>query len=366
MLNSTLDSQVIKKFFHWWKKELSFLIPNTISQFFNDSRGFIIIQIKADKIHFTYVNNNKTQNIASLEHNEAGLLNYQQLKLDNLNLEKSKIILRLNKDEGIIKELTLPKAVEENLSQVITYELDRYTPFNQQQVYYAVKKIAIENDKIKLKLILTPKNKLDTAYETLNQWGIIPWLVDYDGMANNLQDDYEYYNLLPEEKRYKQNKKALIFQSSLIASIVLLFASIFILPVWFQYESGQSLENKIYKIKRKAIEVQELQNKIAVLSEKTDWLIAQKKKYPPLIEILETISQLLKDDTSLTMLEYKNEKVHLTGESPAASTLIKILESSPLFSNADFESTVTKNKTTGLERFRIMVSVNSRENHDPE
>ena len=366
MLNSTLDSQVIKKFFHWWKKELSFLIPNTLSQFFNDGTGFIIIQIKADKIHFTSVNNNKTQNIAHLERNEAGLLNYQQLKLDNVNLEKSKVILRLNKNEGVIKELTLPKAVEENLSQVIAYELDRYTPFNQQQVYYAVKKIAIDNDKIKLKLILTPKNKLDSAYETLNQWGIIPWLVDYDGMVNNLQDDYQYYNLLPEEKRYKQNKKALIFQSSLIASIVLLFASIFILPVWFQYESGKSLENKIYKIKRKAIEVQELQNKIAVLSEKTDWLIAQKEKYPPLIEILETVSQLLKDDTSLTLLEYKNKKVHLTGESPAAATLIKILESSALFSNADFESTVTKNKTTGLERFRIIVSVNSRENHDSE
>ena len=366
MLNSTLDSQVIKKFFYWWKKELSFLIPKTISQFFNDSTGFLIIQIKADKIHFSTIDNNKTRTIANLERNEVGLLNYQQLKLDNLTLEKFKVILRLNKNEGITKTLTLPKAVEENLSQVIAYELDRYTPFNQQQVYYAVKKIGLDHDKIKLTLILTPKNRLDSAYETLNQWGIIPWLVDYDGLANNLQDDYQYYNLLPEEKRYKQNKKSLIFQSSLVAGIVLLFASIFILPVWFQYESGQSLENKIYKIKRKAIEVQELQNKIAVLSEKTDWLIAQKKKYPPLIEILETVSQLLKDDTSLTLLEYKNEKIHLTGESPAVATLIKILESSPLFSNADFESTVTKNKTTGLERFRIMVSVNSRENHVSE
>ncbi len=366
MLNSTLDSQVIKKFFHWWKKELSFLVPKTISQFFNESSGVIIIQIKENKLHFSSINNNKTQNIANLECSEAGLLNYQQLKLDYPNLEKSKIILRLNQNEGVIKELILPKAVEENLSQVITYELDRYTPFNQQQVYYAVKKIATENDKIKLTLILTPKNKLNTAYETLNKWGIIPWLADYEGMGNNLQDDYEYYNLLPEEKRPQQNKKALILQSTLIAGIVLLFASLFILPVWFQYDSGKALENKIYKIKRKAIKVQELQNKIAELSEKTAWLIAQKKKYPPFIEILETISRLLKDDTSLTMLEYKNEKVHLMGESPAAAALIKILESSPLFSNADFESTVTKNKATGLERFRIIVSVNSREDHASE
>lgn len=337
-----------------------------MSRLFNDTTGIIIIQIKNDELCFNFMDNEKQSKQIHLPLNEQGLADYQQLKLDNPMLEKAKIIFRLNRNEGILKNLTLPKAVEENLTQVIAYELDRYTPFSQQQVYYTVKKIATETDKIKLQLILTPKNILDNACETLKSWGISPWLVDYEGMANNLQDDYDYYDLLPENKRYKANKKALIFQSTLIAAIFILLSSILILPVWFQYQSGQELESKIYKIKRQAMEVQNLQNKIAVLSEKTDWLIAQKQKYPPLIEILETISQLLKDDTSLTMIVYKNEKLHLTGESPAASTLIKVLESSALFSNADFESTVTKNKTTGLERFRIIVSVNVRENDESE
>ncbi|MDQ7089148.1 MAG: PilN domain-containing protein [Methylococcales bacterium] len=366
MLNSTLDSLVIKKFFHWWKKELAFLIPSAISRLFNDTAGIVIIQIKDDELYFNFTDHKKQSKHIHLPLNEQGLIDYQQLKLDNPLLEKARVIFRLNKNEGILKKLTLPKAVEENLTQVIAYELDRYTPFNQQQVYYTIKKIAAETDKINLQLILTPKNNLDRGYDSLKSWGINPWLVDYEGMPNNLQDDYEYYNLLPESKRYKANKKALIFQSALIGGIFILLSSILVLPVWFQYQSGQTLDRKIYKIKRHAMEVQELQNKIAVLSEKTDWLIAQKQNYPPLIEILETISQLLKDDTSLTMIVYKNKKLHLTGESPAASTLIKILESSPLFSNADFESTVTKNKTTGLERFRIVVSVNARESDESE
>ncbi len=365
MLNSTFDSRVIKKFFHWWKKELSFLIPNALSQLLNDNVAFLIIQIKADKIYLNYLDN-KTTKLVTLELNDSGLADYQQLKRDNLILEKAKIIVRLNNDEGIVKSLILPKAVEENLTQVINYELDRYTPFTQQQVYYAIKKISTDADKINLKLILTPKNKLDNTYEILKEWGIIPWIVDYEGLVNDLDNDYEYYNLLPKEKCYKQNKKALIFQSSLIAIILLLLSCSLILPVWFYYDSGRVLENEIKTLKIKASAVQELQNKMAILSEKTDWLIAQKKKYPPLIEILETVSKLLKDDTWLTILDYKNEKLHLTGESPAASTLIKVLESSPLFSNADFESTVTKNKTTGLERFRITVNINSRVTDETE
>lgn len=363
MLNLTIDSLVIKKFFHWWKKELSFLIPNAIRKFFNEAAGFIIIQIKGNEIFFSKIHENKLQPLACLELNEKGLAAYQQPKLDYLRAKKSKVILRLNKNEGIIKTLILPKAVEENLAQVITYELNRYTPFNQQQVYYAIKKIATDTDKIYLQLILTPKNKLDTSYETLKDWGITPWLVDYEGAANHLHDNYEYYNLLPEEKKYQFHKKALVFQSILIIAIFLLLSSILILPIGFQYQSVQSLEHTIQSLKKRVAVVQKLQHKMAILSKKTDWLIAQKKKYPPLIEILDTVSRLLKDDTWLSLIEYKNEKLHLTGESPAASTLIKVLESSPLFSNADFESVVTKNKVTGLEIFRIIVSVNSNGNY---
>jgi general secretion pathway protein L len=359
MLNSTLDRQAIKKFFHWWKKELSFLVPTALRQLFNESTEMVVIQVKTDKIYFNTINPAQKQPLASLTLNEQGFMDYQSLKLTYPTLDKAKFILRLNLNEAIVKTLTLPKAIEENLSQVISYELDRYTPFNQQQVYFAIKKIATEADKIQLKIIITPKSKLEHAYEILQEWGITPWLVDYEGMANHLADDYQYYNLLPTEKSYKPNKKAQIIQSSLLLLLFLLINCVLILPVWLQYQSGQLLADRIKPIREKALVVQELQHKMAILSEKTNWLIAQKQQSPSLIKILETVSLLLKDDTWLTLIDYKNQKLHLTGESPAASTLIKVLESSPLFSNADFESTVTKNKATGLERFRIMVAVNS-------
>lgn len=359
MLNSTLDTRVIKHFFSWWQQELAFLIPKFIQRLFKDPVNVIVIQIADGKIQFDYTLGKTKQNLV-LEFNESGRLDYSKFLLEHPILEKADIIFRLNKTDGLIKTLTLPKAVEDNLAQVISYELDRYTPFTPQHVYYAIMPLSTSTDKITLKLILTPKEKLDKAYKALNDWGIKPLRIDYTGAKTTLENNSNTYNLLPEDQRYRKNKWRLIVQSSLIALVFLLIGAIMILPIWFYKQSGQDLHAEIKRIKKEAIEVQEIQNKIAVLSEKTNWLIAQKQKVPPLVDIIDTVSHRLNDETWLKIIEYRDEKLHLTGESPDAAKLINVLETSPLFSEADFESTVTKNKSTGLERFRIIVTVNSK------
>ncbi|MCK5871587.1 MAG: PilN domain-containing protein [Methylococcales bacterium] len=359
MLNSTIDTRVIRQFFDWWQQELAFLIPAFIRRLFTDPVNVIVIQITDHKIQFDYTLGKHKKNLV-LDFNETGQLDYQKLLLENPILEKSDRIFRLNKADGLLKILTLPKAVEDNLAQVIGYELDRYTPFSPQQVYYVVTPLSTSVDKITLELILTPKETLDNACKALNAWGIKPLRVDYAGAVTDVNNKARIYNLLPEEKRARKNKWGVIIQSSLIALVFLLISTVIILPVWFYKQSGQTLHTEIKRIKKEAIEVQEIQNKIAVLSEKTNWLIAQKQKIPPLVAIINTISQRLNDETWLKIIEYRDEKLHLTGESPDAAKLINVLETSPIFSEADFESTVTKNKSTGLERFRIMVTVNSK------
>jgi general secretion pathway protein L len=49
--------------------------------------------------------------------------------------------------------------------------------------------------------------------------------------------------------------------------------------------------------------------------------------------------------------------LQIQGESPAASTLIAVLEASELFANARFASPVTQDSISKLERFQITVDV---------
>jgi general secretion pathway protein L len=68
--------------------------------------------------------------------------------------------LRVPEDLSVMQDVFLPAEAESNLHQVMTYELDRYTPFNAGQVYFGFIKLGPANNKalIHLLLILVKKD----------------------------------------------------------------------------------------------------------------------------------------------------------------------------------------------------------------
>jgi general secretion pathway protein L len=93
--------------------------------------------------------------------------------------------------------------------------------------------------------------------------------------------------------------------------------------------------------------------------DETRKLIDQKNETPAILEMLNTLSTLIKDDTWLTYLQYADGHLQVQGESPAASNLISVLEASELFANARFVSPVTQDNVSKLERFQITVDATS-------
>ncbi|MGR8941133.1 MAG: PilN domain-containing protein, partial [Gammaproteobacteria bacterium] len=89
-------------------------------------------------------------------------------------------------------------------------------------------------------------------------------------------------------------------------------------------------------------------------------LIEVKNAKPPVVEVLNELSRLIKDDTWLSYAQYSEGHLQIQGESPAASTLIGILEDSELFANARFVSPVTQDTSTGMERFQITFDITSK------
>jgi general secretion pathway protein L len=98
--------------------------------------------------------------------------------------------------------------------------------------------------------------------------------------------------------------------------------------------------------------------------DETTQLINEKNLRPPVVEILDTLSRLMKDDTSLAYIQYADGHLQLQGESPEASNLIGVLESSELFDNAVFVSPVTQDTLSKLERFQISVDVSQKAKPD--
>jgi len=357
-LNSTIDLDV-KKFFRWWQRELDFLVPEKIRQLVHEKQGFIIVRPENNRLALTYVLNEKIEPLAILERNAAGIEQYKALRAKDERLAKANVILRLTGNEAIQKELALPAAVKENLSQVVAYELDRYTPFKAEQVYFAVKPLEGEHEpgQIRVMLVLTPRETLDALYEFIRAMDISPLFVDYEATPNDLEQRYDTYNLLPESLREKPATAPRLIYTGLIAGILLLLGAALMLPVWFEYQTVNTLQEKIDTIEKDVREVKAMQLEIDAMIDETRLLIAEKNAAPTIVDMLNTLSMLIKDDTWLSYAQYTDKNLQIQGESPSASALIGVLEDSKLFANARFVSPVTQDRVTGQERFQITVDV---------
>ena len=361
-LNSTIDLN-FKQFFRWWKRELAFLVPEKIKQFVNDKQSFIIVSPKDRQLMLTYTRDGQIEPLVTLDRG-ARDLKFQGLYEKDERLAKANIILRLTGQDAIQKELSLPAAAKENLYQVIAYELDRYTPFKAEQVYFAVKLLAGMNEpgQIRVMLILTTRELLDGLYEDVKALGLSPLFADYEGSANNLDHLDDSYNLLPDRLRQKTANVPRLIYSALITLTCLLLVAVIAMPVWFEYQTVNALQLKADALEKDAKKVKALQSDVDAVIDETRHLIAEKSATPEVIVMLNTLSSLIKDDTWLSYAQYSDGHLQIQGESPAASTLIAVLEASELFVNARFASPVTQDSISKLERFQITVDVGKASN----
>ncbi len=357
-LNSTIDLDV-KTFLHWWGHELSFLVPARIRDIFSNQQGFIIVTaIENRQLNLTYQFDGQSEYLATLEPDKSTGTHFKDLLASDERLNKAKIILRLTGRDAIQKELALPIAAKENIDQVIAYELDRYTPFKADQVYFAVKRFpkqTNESDQFKVLLVLTTKETLNELYDNVKAMGIVPMIADYEDVANDFEQEKNGYNLLPDRLRAKVAKLPQIIHSTLISLVFLLLTAVIVLPVWFEYQAVEALTIKVKKVEKEAKKIKALQSETGALVEETQQLIDEKKSTPSVLAMLGTLSSLMKDDTWLAYLQYADRQLQIQGESPAASTLIAVLEESEAFKNAVFVSPVTQDSVSKQEHFQITV-----------
>lgn len=361
-LNSAIELDY-KKFFRWWKRELSFFIPERIKQIVSNQNGTIIVRPVANQYALSYWLNGIEEPLAHLDRDEAGIIRFKEIILMDERYQKAELIFRLTKKYAIQKELSLPAAAKENLYQVVTFELSRFSPFSAEHAYFAVKQLDVENEPglIRVMLILTAKEVLDAFYPDIKAFGMIPKYVDYEETPNDLYNNEDQYNLLPENMREKTDKIAQFVHGSLIGLVILLIIAAMALPVWFEARAVDELQAKLTGIEKEAKKIKVLQADMDALVDETQLLLAKKTEKPPVVEVLDTLSRLIKDDTWLGYAQYANGQLQIQGESPAASTLISVLEASDIFVNAKFVSPVTRDNVSKLERFQISVDVTKAE-----
>ncbi len=355
-LNQEID---ITAFFQWWGKELQILLPKKLRDVLSQGKNSLIIEINQEQAHLKFVTAGEDHDLGDFPVNALTKEEIINLKRSQPSYQDAQIVLRLPENQAVVQDIFLPVAVDSNLEQVINYELDRYTPFPKDDIYYDIikKNNAKNHSHLHIQLILVKKEDLDHAYQQCLTIGLQPMLADTAQLPVQTNDKQSHYNLLDKSLCQKENKKPLII---LLCSCILAFMTFMVLlyyPIHTASEQLNELKEYSTKAERKARDIDNSKKAIDYLYLATESLITKKNSSPAMIAIIDTLSQILPDNTYVSRFHYHRKNLQLTGQSGSASNLIESLEKTRLFKNVKFISSVTKDKKSGLERYKLSAKV---------
>lgn len=94
--------------------------------------------------------------------------------LPHFNPARDAVYLCVPQEHAVVQQVFLPPAAQENLSQVLEYEIERQLPFKREDIYYDYLPVGRKGEKLSLFVFAVPKKYLDSLLGLLDSCGIKP------------------------------------------------------------------------------------------------------------------------------------------------------------------------------------------------
>lgn len=282
-------------------------------------------------------------------------------------MSPARVALRLPRSEVLELVLDLPAATEENLGEVLGFEMDRNTPFRAEQVYFGfdIAGRDRERQRLQVRLRVVPRVIVDAWLKRLAQLGLTPTVIG--SVAPDLRADVadgEDRALARIEEidcgleiRQRQWTVSRLVQWGAAAVLTLAVVTGIALPLYDLHSRAAELELRVAQAKVQADRVLRTLDEMKELRERAEFVVMRKSQAPTIVEMLAELARIFPDDTWVSRFEVTGEDVRIQGESASASSLIALVEESSRFRSAQFASPVTRNQSTDRDRFVIAAKV---------
>ncbi len=114
------------------------------------------------------------------------------------------------------------------------------------------------------------------------------------------------------------------------------------------------LDAAVAEARQRAQRVEALRQQITERRRIRDSIVARRGEIS-LLSILEHLTRVIPDDAWLDSVEVRGSSLYVTGHAPLAVSLVPLIETSPMFADAQFRSPVTPDRSTGRERFDLSI-----------
>ncbi len=257
-------------------------------------------------------------------------------------------VLELPNGMVLSRRLVLPAKVRDNLRQILTYELDRLTPFSPSDVFFDARVMAVmsQGSKIDVELALCPRDRVAAWIDHLQAAGFPLSTLTWSGAWNEA-------NLLPPEARSSHWRLSSLVPWLQVLVILALVGALLITPLWQDSAYQQRVTRALRTISAQAQEVSSVREALETARRGSVAVVERKREHPRMTDLLLELTQLLPDGTWVQTLNYRDGEVDIRGESTQATALIGLLERGSGISNVTFRSPVMQVASSGSDRFHV-------------
>ncbi|WP_458131704.1 type II secretion system protein GspL [Pseudomonas sp. R3-41] len=262
------------------------------------------------------------------------------------------VVLLLAADQVLLCQLQLPLQSARNLKSVLTFELDKYTPFKAEQIYFDARSRASENQALlQISLVLIERSRLDVAVQSVEAQGVR--VVSVDAMD---ETGRPYgVDLLP--RQHRDIRATRLRYTKYALSVGIGFLVLLLMMTWVGNCEKELIEmrEQVVSLRTRAMEVDRMRKQLQERTEIEKALVLQDKQKQTSVAFLNELTNCVPTDTWLEQLEmHLDGSVTLSGLSRQSNLLPAELMRCAGLEKATFQGGIQPDRESGLERFNIV------------
>jgi general secretion pathway protein L len=346
----------LPRFFAWWGRELASLLPARWRAALAERSDALLLGTQDRELVLWRHGADASSELGRIPLDEPAEAQHAQFarlrgQLDDPELRRYYCI---EARRTLRRTITLPAAAEDNLRQVLAFEMDRQTPFKADQVYfdYLVGPRSAAERNLQIELTVVPRAQLDAELGALAASGatldgVDCWRDVPGGARTGL-------NLLPAERRRKRKNLRLRLNLALAGAALVLLLTVMLLSLANRESALAAMQADVQKAGNDAKQVSQLRKTLQDTLDGANFLSRKKHETPLMVDLLSDLTTRLPDDTYLERINVdEKNKIEMQGLSDDASKLIGLLQKSELLINPSVQGTIQPDPRTKKDRFNI-------------
>lgn len=340
----------------WWGSELKAMVPAWLRQLLDEMDSRLVLAAPAfGPLELVYETGGDRRVLTRFPASAAATPEVAAIRktVEDWRRRAGHIAIRLAPDRALRTRASLPLAAERNLSEVLSFELDRQTPFKSSEAYFAHRHVARDaaSKRLSVELTVVPRAAVDELKQLAERIGLKADSVEVEAGPRGPHD------LLQGRRLSRPQRLTRIAFAGLAGITIVLALAALLVPLQRAHARAEALATQLAEVKQQAEMATKLQRQIENQIQDGNALLTRKRQVATDSAVLYYLTDALGDDTWLTDMQLSGVDVQMTGSAASASELIARLDRSRHFTNAAFRSPVTQDTKSNREQFSIAATL---------